>query len=319
MVMPDRYKKIADILVNARRERGKTLAEASAGTRIMVSYLEALEAGDPARLPSSAYFMLFARSYAEYLKIDPAVIAQAEENEIAADEMAAPPPGEPEKPPPVQITPFEFEKEPPKAGRRLITGVVVVVILVLAVTAYKKFIAKTTAPTPVRDTTQVAVQQPAATIDSTAMTTTETPPPPAPTKLALVMKTNQEVWARIICDKDTVLSDLLAPGEEYRWEADSLYLLTLGISSAVEFTLNGIKLAPLSERPSMVSNARIDWDTYRGILPADTNSAVMPTRDSSSAPPPPDSSAKNSTGADVGGDSEAVFASQLRRETPHGH
>ena len=70
--MSDKYVEIGEILAAARREQGKTLKDASESTKIMENYLTAIETGDPGSLPSVAYFLLFARSYAQYLGIDPA-------------------------------------------------------------------------------------------------------------------------------------------------------------------------------------------------------------------------------------------------------
>lgn len=53
----------------AREARGLTLAEAAAGTRIVIRYLQALEEGDFEQLPGDVYTRGFIRNYAQFLDL----------------------------------------------------------------------------------------------------------------------------------------------------------------------------------------------------------------------------------------------------------
>ncbi|MGH8903482.1 MAG: RodZ domain-containing protein [Egibacteraceae bacterium] len=62
---------IGDVLRAARREQGRTLADAGAETRIRETYLAALEEEDFAAMGGDVYVKGFLRSYARYLGVDP--------------------------------------------------------------------------------------------------------------------------------------------------------------------------------------------------------------------------------------------------------
>ena len=58
---------LGETLRQARLDKGVSLADAARETRIRRSYLEALEAEDPAALPPAVYTRGFLRTYADYL------------------------------------------------------------------------------------------------------------------------------------------------------------------------------------------------------------------------------------------------------------
>ncbi|SRR5712692_5563384 len=59
------------VLAERRSERGLTLEQAAAATRIRVAHLRALEAGDLEKLPAPVYARGYMRTYARYLGLDP--------------------------------------------------------------------------------------------------------------------------------------------------------------------------------------------------------------------------------------------------------
>jgi cytoskeleton protein RodZ len=62
---------LGETLRQARLDKGVSLADAARDTRIRRSYLEALEAEDPAALPPPVYSRGLLRTYAEYLGLNP--------------------------------------------------------------------------------------------------------------------------------------------------------------------------------------------------------------------------------------------------------
>jgi cytoskeleton protein RodZ len=62
---------IGDVLRAARREQGRTLADAAAETRVRETYLAALEEEDFSAMGGDVYVKGFLRSYARYLGVDP--------------------------------------------------------------------------------------------------------------------------------------------------------------------------------------------------------------------------------------------------------
>ena len=131
--MSDRFKKIGEILAAARMEQNKSLKEAAEITKIKESYLEAVEAGNPDGLPSTTYFNLFARSYAQYLGIDPALFDEFEEldqNQLAEEKEKE------------AYSEDTSRKQARSFVRSLIFLVVLVVILFSALIIYNQVIVK---------------------------------------------------------------------------------------------------------------------------------------------------------------------------------
>jgi cytoskeleton protein RodZ len=64
------------VLAAKRGERGLTIRNAAAATRIRPDYLAALEADDLERLPGPVYVKGYLRTYARYLGIDPEPLVQ---------------------------------------------------------------------------------------------------------------------------------------------------------------------------------------------------------------------------------------------------
>lgn len=59
------------VLAERRGERGLTIEQVAAATRVRAEYLRALEADQPERLPAAVYAKGYLRTYARYLGLDP--------------------------------------------------------------------------------------------------------------------------------------------------------------------------------------------------------------------------------------------------------
>ena len=57
--------------------------------------------------------------------------------------------------------------------------------------------------------------------------------------------------------------------------ANYRFMLTVGISTAIELTLNGVKLAPLSDRAQTISGLEINQVNYRRFYPAEENTEMI--------------------------------------------
>jgi transcriptional regulator with XRE-family HTH domain len=64
-------------LREAREAVGFSLKQVAGATRIRLDYLAALEDGDPRQMPPKAYAVAYARTYADFLGLDAAEIAEA--------------------------------------------------------------------------------------------------------------------------------------------------------------------------------------------------------------------------------------------------
>lgn len=69
-------REIGELLRRAREQKGITLEEAEAATKIRVRYLAAMEKGDFASLPGRPYALGFLRNYARFLGLDAQAITE---------------------------------------------------------------------------------------------------------------------------------------------------------------------------------------------------------------------------------------------------
>jgi len=80
---------IGERLARARAEKGVSLADASAATKLKTAYIEALENNHFEQLPAPVYAKNFIRIYARYLGLDAALLA--DEYGKRAPHIASPP------------------------------------------------------------------------------------------------------------------------------------------------------------------------------------------------------------------------------------
>jgi len=261
--MADKFKEIGEILAAARQEKKKSLKEAEESTKIMAHYLEAIEKGEAEKLPTREYFMLFARGYAQYLGVDPAVLEGIDGVPIPDKDVSVPVgmdiPDEPEE------EGDEPEVQAKRFGKTLLYIIVGIVVVFAAFFVYIEWFAgvaeNTTEPgySESGEATTEANQSQAA---AAPLITVPDEPYQPPGKLSLRMVAKQNVWAVVMRDGDTVLNRRLDAGQERQWEADYRYKLTLGVSNAVDLYVNGKKLAPLSARARTISGLEIDQANY---------------------------------------------------------
>jgi len=265
--MPDKYKKIGEILAATRREQQKSLKEASVVTKLKEAYLEAVEAGEPDKLPSEPYFSLFAHSYAQYLGLDPAILDEIEENDRggggpkaladSSDRMDA------------GISEADSRRQAKKFGQNLIYLILIAIVLFAALLAFNRwFISATDEPEMVNTE---AVNGKGDQNHGEKNIADDEPdihytPYQPPENLELMVRAKQDVWMVVIKDGDTVLNRQLAVGDIRRWEAKYRFVLTIGISTAVDLTLNGVRLPPLTTQAQTISGLEINQVNYKKFL-----------------------------------------------------
>ena len=79
-----RFQNVGEQLKAARIERGLTLNEVAAQTRIPIRHLEALEVSEFSALPGSTYSIGFAKSYARFVGLDSIALATELRGELVA-------------------------------------------------------------------------------------------------------------------------------------------------------------------------------------------------------------------------------------------
>ncbi|MEE9441867.1 MAG: RodZ domain-containing protein [candidate division Zixibacteria bacterium] len=265
--MSESYKKIGEVLKAARKEQNKALEDIAEATKIMEKHLRAIEEGNFELLPSPAYFTLFARSYAQNLGLDPDVIDEIQDVDLTRSNTMG------QKNNTIRqngtLLQDTTTNDMKKFGRTLIWLVVIIISVFAVFLIYNFVYVKSSEPEQeVNHSELPAVADPEVESEKSpiAQNINATPyaqPPP----LNLRMRAIQDVWTLVIMDGDTVLNRELKAGEVRNWEAKYRYRMTLGISTAVELSINGKRLAPLSPEPRTIPNLEINQTNFEEFYP----------------------------------------------------
>lgn len=113
-------------LLRERELRGLTAEEVVTATRLAPAVIEAIEAGDPERMPPRGYLVGYLRSYAAAVGLDADDVVLRYQ-EFAGVEDPEPPPGA------ARAGARSIAGQTPQARRRILVAVTVVVLLAAAV------------------------------------------------------------------------------------------------------------------------------------------------------------------------------------------
>jgi len=266
-------KDVGELLTRSREDKGISLQQAQAETKIRGRYLEALEQGDLEAFPGEVYFKGFLRTYADYLGLDGwALVAeynkrrateQEEESERSRGRRKKAAKKRPRRRPPLKESP---------------SGVYIALFVVALLAALALFLHLTggiqlTAPSE-PPAEAPAAGEPAAdgspsdegADDGTAAPEPE--PEPRPT-VTLLQETDGEViyqvtaarievqvradrpcWVRVVADGRVVGEETLTAGDMRVYEGDEAVRLRAGYPKGLQVTLNGEDLGEAgSENP----------------------------------------------------------------------
>jgi cytoskeleton protein RodZ len=262
-------------LRGAREEKGISLAEAEAATRIKGSYLKALEVNDWAALPTKVQARGFLRNYAAFLGLNPddAVSRFSQMTRSAGVSL----PSSPAVGSPVPTTSGDGAVFRPRdididAGGGLpswlSSDIIIGVVLALTVAAIGfgvlRFVfrgsdeappALTSEPNLTPAVTEISPQAGAGTETVSAA---ETPSPVTPTfdattgNVQLDLEATEHVWVRVSVDGVRVLEGILAPDSPQTWQGAQQIVLETANGAGLEAVVNGQPQAPLGERGQAV-------------------------------------------------------------------
>lgn len=252
-------------LRQAREAKGSTLEEAEDATRIRLRFLEALEAGNFAVLPSGEVQIRgFLRIYACYLDLPPDdVLSRYDAEARGGDSIPATPSSKPRvvkssspPPTPAAITPFS----PPRPSRlpqwpALVIGLLLIVSVVGA--GWYFFVGLR----PASDTSSVAstsgsgvgvfptVTSPA-TAETMTVATATLPSPSAdvtvtPTfstnpdgRITLTLAATEHVWSSVAVDGETVFKGMMTTNETKTWTGEQAVTVETGNGAGLLVTVN---------------------------------------------------------------------------------
>jgi len=245
-------------LKEAREQRGESLEDVSAITRIGKNYLEALEEGAAARLPNPAYTRGFIRLYAAHLGLSPDETAR-----MMTGQAADAPQSERQETPVSPSHPFPSEQRSTGsgAGKKLIFSIACAVALAVIVFTFINRNSRKSSPPP--PPTVTTMQPAAGTTPAASDTVPRLPqinPPPAadaPQKgsgevnaeegIVLRLKVISAGRLHITIDGSVSQEYDLVAGDLVEWKAEKMFLLDLENAGSVEGELDGKPLQPFGE------------------------------------------------------------------------
>jgi cytoskeleton protein RodZ len=267
----DRPSGVGGRLQRAREERGLSLSQIAASTKIARTSLEAIERDDVKRLPGGIYTRAFVKAYAEAVGLDPErtldeFLQQAPEIAEETGALRRPTPTVPAPAGPAAFPVFEILR----VGVALSLPVLLVVLYVVLRPDPRE-------PGPMFDrrplnggrVDAVAVDTPApgSVLPASAQSGEDEPQPALVTEagLTVVLTPRREVWLSATLDGKPTVARLLPAGEEETLEASREIVLKLGDAGAVSITINGEPIRMLGQ-PGQVVTARIAPDTVDQYL-----------------------------------------------------
>jgi len=251
---------VGERLRAAREEKGLSLEDIAAQTRIPRRHLEAIEGADWDRLPAPTYTIGFARSYASVVGLDRADIADQLRGEMGGS----------------RATPTAEVFEPADPARTmpkgLVIGAILVVIVLVLVMSWLS---------------RRSLEQPDETAANTAAPAASATPPPAAAPPAapaaqgpVVLTATDAVWLQV-SEKGgaTLFSGLLQPGQSYTVPATATApVLKTGKPEALRVTVGTAVAPPVGPAATRISDV--------SLLPADLLRAGAAAAPAPAAPAP---------------------------------
>jgi cytoskeleton protein RodZ len=225
-----RFQTVGEQLNAARIERGLTLNEVAAQTRIPIRHLEALETSDFGALPGSTYSLGFAKSYARFVGLDATALATELRAELSQSGHAGFVPATPD------YEPADPARVPPRwlawtAGALFLLGIA-------GYAAWRSFAFSPDASEPAK---QVAAPAKAKAVPAKGAAATPDP------SGSVVIAATDTVWIRIYdADKKRLFESEMKAGDSFTVPADANNpMIVTGRPQALAVTIGGKAVAPL--------------------------------------------------------------------------
>lgn len=231
---------VGERLRAAREEKGLSLEDVAAQTRIPRRHLESLEASDWERLPAPTYSVGFAKSYASTVGLDRAEIGEQLRLEIGGTRPAA-----------AAAEIFEPADPARTMPKGLVIGAIVaVVLLVLLMSWYSS--RSLEAPEG-----EVAAAPPI------AAPTTSAPRPAAPAQPAgaqgpVTLTATAPAWVQVTDQGRTLFEGEMAPGQSFQVPATATApMLRVGAPQALRITVGTAVVPPVGPAGQVTSNVSL--------------------------------------------------------------
>lgn len=284
-------------LRRAREQRGLSLAEVAAQTRVPLRHLQALESGDYGLLPSPTYAMGFSKAYARAVDADEVEIAQDVRRDL--DRLG---PRQPEYVPYVTADPARV---PSRGVAAIGVGIALAVLILVGLWYGSGLLQSNASRTEVASSDDTASQ-------ALAPKPAQTAAPAIPTGGQVVLTATDTVWLRVYdADDKKLFEGTMKPGDRYEVPATAKDpMINVGRPDKLTVTLNGSAVPPLGDGSRAIKDVAVSGSAIALRLagqPAAAPSAAATTattartatrRDAAR----PASRSGNSTGADLASD-----------------
>lgn len=246
-------------LRQAREERGISLRQIAANTKISVSALEALERNNVSKLPGGIFSRAFVRSYAAEVGLDPEATVR-EFLERFDNEPA------PERHVHVPVSDVEQSFENRQRAALLAVKAVVGLVIVAAIVTY--FVVKgrqnpgemaavaapvSPAPAPQTQAPAPQTQAPAPVLPPVNARSAAPVSVPATGPMRLEVHPTGRCWVRLVVDGAPVLAREMAPGERQIVTVRETAEIDVGDAAAFAFTVDGRAGKPLGAAGKVTS------------------------------------------------------------------
>jgi cytoskeleton protein RodZ len=249
---------VGETLQRARLVQGLDVATVAARTKINAKYLEAIEANDRGRLPSSFFYKSFVHQYARTLSLDTKEI-DAEIDRLLSADAPLPLPGQ-DNPTWRKVPRVELSSQ--LQISRIFASLVVLILILAACSgiygwwysSHSVTVPRNESPAPVAKVDPVAkIEAVPVALPSTANDTPQSPAvtaaaPTAPSKVLLDLLAHEETWLSVSSDGKPVFSGILAANQSKTVEGKEYAKMRVGNAAGLEIRLNGKLLGPLGHR-----------------------------------------------------------------------
>ncbi len=262
---------LGEFLQQTRQQRGVTLEQAAAQTKISLRMLRALELNDFSQIPSEVFVRGFVRSYASFLGLDESEVIKRYQESVPQFYTQTP----------KVEAPKDIPVQNPGKQTWAIKLMVGAVIVLMGIAIYGRLSSPPKLPmqdavfTPgvthheekITEVAQPPSEQPAVFSDELTVNVPSLSKPPADDlktgspagekDLTLLIEASERSWVMAHIDDQVIKEVLLQPGERVRWQAKTKFVLTLGNAGGVKLELNGKTLDPQGHSGKVVKHVTL--------------------------------------------------------------
>ena len=275
---------VGERLRAAREEKGLSLEDVAAQTRIPQRHLESIESADWDNLPAPTYTIGFAKNYAGVVGLDRTDIGNQLREEMGGQRFAS-----------ASADVFEPADPARTMPKSLVLGAVVAVVVLIALMSWLNSRSLDQADEPVANAPAVASTTPTAQRPSA--------PAPAPPQAtgAVMLAATAPAWIQVTDQGKTLFQGELQPGQTYAVPQTAVApMLKAGKPEALNVTVGSAAAPPVGPAGHVTTVSLLPADLMKGpSAPQARPAAATPPRPrgapaaAAPAPPPVEAPATN--------------------------